>query len=415
MEQTVFTEPTKVQEEIPAETPTENAADAADAANNASIVSNNPEAVNPPDETVVKDGIMTLERAYNNWSEDYKAGKIGNGYVKNTFEKTRDDVKAHSFPFFGKDRDITTIHEEDAEAFMDKVSFGVNLKGEKMSANGALNIYYSNRRIFDYFHSEGYVEENVFRTMDSACIPEAERSTKSIDINEEEEYCYDKMNFLLKKMLDSKSEFAAVKAVSFIYLSYKEQMSSNDLLLLTWSDVKEMSQDGELDNFIIRLLENYRIGQQKWLKGKGMTNPKGYVFAQKNVDYGSEAVPADSSFATYWMKHNMIERYPKLMPRLNINTLRGEKVDDGPLYDMDCDADYPILGKVYYYDYFTGTTLVDDPERGFVFTQASYDPERGVRREQRRVDWLANNPQVPGNSQRRGSRVKAKSRRRPRM
>ena len=91
---------------------------------------------------------IKLKEACDNFLEDYKCGKMG-VCKKNTYESTKKDMP-RLLSYFGEDRVIDTITAEEAEAYIDAVSFGKTARGTDMTEGGAASLYYSARRVFDY-------------------------------------------------------------------------------------------------------------------------------------------------------------------------------------------------------------------------------------------------------------------------
>ncbi len=302
---------------------------------------------------------LTLEQLINRFFADYRAGRWKD-YKVNTDNSTQTDLP-RLVAYFGNDRDVTTITESEAADFMDTVSCSLTKRSKKkkipMTEAGALAIYYSARRIFDYGKEMGFMPGNVFRTMRSVSIPKPNKgNTAGARLNEEE------CKRLAKALLDHDSDFGAVRSVLFILLAYGSHLRPGDLLVLTWAQLEKMEAAGEISSWASRLIKTYRPAQKQWLEDSWVDNPAGYVFVNCNIDSGV-AQAASAGTAGTWLRDKILK--PLGLPLVTINVLasKNDLTPQNAFEDMDPMADYPIFGTVKFLENAFGKSGKSPEER----------------------------------------------------
>lgn len=277
---------------------------------------------------------LTLKKACDQFLKDYKEGKLG-VFKKNTFESTKKDMPRLQ-DFFGKDRVIGTITAEEAEAYIDAVSFGKTARGTDMTEGGAASLYYSARRVFDYYFGKA---DNVFRKIPPDAIPRPRRdkATKVPRFTNEE------CEKFVKILLNLEPEFTNVKVALFTLLAFKYQLPPGNLFVLTWDDIAELKDEGLFSPFFEKLLDNYKVALEEWLDNNDIKNFDEFVFV-KTTSATGEAEAADSGFFGTWLKKNI--QAPNDLPLVTVNTLSGKKTPRGPLELLE-DEGWSILGKVW--------------------------------------------------------------------
>lgn len=289
------------------------------------------------DEGKVEKVIVTdikLKAACDNFLEDYKRGKLGI-FKKNTYESTKKDMPRLQ-QYFGKDRVIDTITAEEAEAYIDAVSFGKTARGTDMTEGGAASLYYSARRVFDYFFGKA---DNVFRKIPPDAIPRPRRDKAAKVPRFTDEEC----EKFVKILLNQEPEFTNVKVTLFTLLAFKYQLPPGNLFVMTWSNVEELKENGYFSPFFEKLLANYKGALEEWLENNEIENFDDYVFVKTTSSTG-EAEAADSGFFGTWLKKNI--QTPNGLPLVTVNTLSGKKTPRGPLELLE-EEGWPILGKIW--------------------------------------------------------------------
>lgn len=305
--------------------------------NNTTVAGEIKPVVDKVDEGKVEKVIVTdikLKEACDNFLEDYKRGKLGI-FKKNTYESTKKDMPRLQ-EFFGKDRVIDTITAEEAEAYIDAVSFGKTARGTDMTEGGAASLYYSARRVFDYFFGKA---DNVFRKIPPDAIPRPRRDKAAKVPRFTDEEC----EKFVKLLLNQEPEFTNVKVSLFTLLAFKYQLPPGNLFVMTWSDVEELKENGYFSPFFEKLLANYKGALEEWLVNNEIENIDDYVFVKTTSSTG-EAEAADSGFFGTWLKKNI--QTPNGLPLVTVNTLSGKKTPRGPLEMLEGE-DWPILGKIW--------------------------------------------------------------------
>lgn len=277
---------------------------------------------------------IKLKEACDNFLEDYKCGKMG-VCKKNTYESTKKDMP-RLLDYFGQDRAIDTITAEEAEAYIDAVSFGKTARGTDMTEGGAASLYYSARRVFDYFFGKA---DNVFRKIPPDAIPRPRRDKAAKVPRFTDQEC----EKFVKILLNQEPEFTNVKVTLFTLLAFKYQLPPGNLFVMTWSDVEELKENGYFSPFFEKLLANYKGALEEWLVNNEIENIDDYVFVKTTSSTG-EAEAADSGFFGTWLKKNI--QTPNGLPLVTVNTLSGKKTPRGPLEMLEGE-DWPILGKIW--------------------------------------------------------------------
>ena len=284
-------------------------------------------------------GKLALQQLAERFFKDYRANRW-KPYSLNTDNSTKKDL-SRLLRFFGADRQIGTIVEADAEEFMDETSFGLTDRMTPMTEAGALSVYYSARRIFDYAVEMKLLPKNVFRTMDPDAIPENERDSKpGVRVNEAE------VKQLARALLYSEPVYGSVKSVLFILLAYGSHIRPGKLMELTWPELDELETAGALSPWASRLIKSYRPAQEQWLADNRLTNPEAYVFVNGKAE-GTVARPAAAGTAGTWLRKMILE--PLHLPLVTINVLSSETEDVTPqnaFDELDPVAEYPIYGPV---------------------------------------------------------------------
>ncbi len=282
---------------------------------------------------------VTLKQLIDSYFTDYRAGRWM-VYKRNTDNSTKKDLP-RLLEYFGEDRDIATITETEAEDYMDSVSGGKtrHKTPKSMTEAGALSIYYSNRRVFDYGVDKGWIDHNVFRTMDPMAIPYVDRENKpGVRVDEAQ------VRKIAQAMLQKDSDFVSVRSVLFILLAYGSHIRPGDLLVLKWPELEAMVAAGTASVWAKRLIATYRPAQDEWLKNNHIHNEAGYVFVNSNSDNGV-ARPAAPGSAGGWFKEKVLE--PQHLPRVTINVLSSKTLTPQTAFDgLDPDGDWPIFGPV---------------------------------------------------------------------
>lgn len=282
---------------------------------------------------------VTLKQLIDSFFVDYRADRW-KVYKWNTDNSTKKDLP-RLLEYFGEDRDIATITETEAADYMDSVSGGKtrHKKPKSMTEAGALSIYYSNRRVFDYGVDKGWIDHNVFRTMDPMAIPYVDRENKpGVRVDEAQ------VRKIAQAMLEHDSDFVSVRSVLFVLLAYGSHIRPGDLLVLTWPELHRMVEDGEVSEWVERLLKTYRSAQAEWLKRNHINNEESFVFVNGNSDNGV-ARPAAPGSAGGWLKEKILE--PQQLPRVTINVLSSKTLTPQTAFDgLDPDGDWPIFGPV---------------------------------------------------------------------
>ena len=299
---------------------------------------------------------VTLKQLIDSFFADYRAGRW-KAYKRNTDNSTKKDLPRLT-EYFGEDRDIATIDETEAAAYMDSVSFGYtrHKTPKSMTEAGALSIYYSNRRVFDYGVNKGWIDHNVFRTMDPMAIPYVDRENKpGVRVDEAQ------VRKIAQAMLQQDSDFVSVRSVLFILLAYGSHIRPGDLLVLTWPELDRMVEAGEVSEWVERLLKTYRSAQTEWLKRNHINNNEGFVFVNGNSDNGV-ARPAAPGSAGGWLKEKILE--PQQLPRVTINVLSSRTLTPQTAFDgLDPDGDWPIFGTVKFIEASFGHTGMSPEEK----------------------------------------------------
>ena len=283
--------------------------------------------------------VVTLKQLAKLFFTDYRAHRW-KPYSINTDKSTEKDLP-RLIRFFGADRVISTIAEADAEDFMDETSFGLTDRKTPMTEAGALSIYYSARRMFDYAVDGKLLPKNVFRTMDPDAIPEIDREIRPGErVNEAE------AKQLARALLDSVPVYGSVKSVLFILLAYGTHLRPGKLMNLTWPELDELEAAGALSPWASRLITSYRPAQEQWLADNRLSNPEEYVFVNGKPE-GDTARPAAAGTAGTWLRKKILE--PLHLPLVTINVLSSETEGVTPqnAFDgLDPAAEYPIYGPV---------------------------------------------------------------------
>ena len=284
--------------------------------------------------------IITLAKGYESWSAAYTSGELGS--VPPTTKRAIEEL---ILQFFGRNAVISNITADNIKALFEHICYGSGATSAASANSKAKDIYEAGLQLFDFFKDKGYITCNPFRSI--AAEDFFDNNTEIYDDEEDYEYESEFDSAAMKKFLDaclnSSPRFSAVKAVICIYFLYAYAIPISTILKTTWDDIDEMRKNGLLDNFISRLLDNYRSAQKKWLKEKRIRNVDGYLFVKKTFG-AAEGIPCDSGFLSSWLKSNITNR--RNMPNLTIRVLCSDEVDLGPLNKMDKDADYPILGRI---------------------------------------------------------------------
>lgn len=283
---------------------------------------------------------IILGQGYEAWSAAYTSGELGS--VPPTTKRAIEEL---ILQFFGRNAVISNITADNIKALFEHICYGSGATSAASANSKAKDIYEAGLQLFDFFKDKGYITCNPFRSI--AAEDFFDNNTEIYDDEEDYEYESEFDSAAMKKFLDaclnSSPRFSAVKAVICIYFLYAYAIPISTILKTTWDDIDEMRKNGSLDNFISRLLDNYRSAQKRWLKVKRINNVDGYLFVKKT--FGAvEGIPCDSGFLSSWLKSNITNR--RNMPNVTIRVLCSDEVDLGPLNKMDKDADYPILGRI---------------------------------------------------------------------
>ena len=248
-------------------------------------------------------------------------------------------IEVRILPFFGRNALIANITADNIKALLEHIAYDSGATTAAKDTNDA------GLALFDFFKAKGYITCNPFRStaFEDIFDNDAEAYSTEEDDDYEVEFDYAAMKKFLDACLRSSPRFSAVKSVICIYFLYAYGVRISELLSITWDDIDQMRKSGQLDNFISRLLDNYRSAQRRWLKENRIRNNDGYLFVKKIVG-SAEGLPSDSGFLSSWLKSHITNR--RDMPNLNIKLLGSDEVDLKPIKDMDKDADYPILGRI---------------------------------------------------------------------
>ena len=277
---------------------------------------------------------IILGQGYEVWSAACASGELGS--VPSNIKLA---IEVRILPFFGRNALIANITADNIKALLEHIAYDSGATTAAKDTNDA------GLALFDFFKAKGYITCNPFRSTAFEDIFDNDAEAYSTEEDDDYEVEFDSaaMKKFLDACLNSSPRFSAVKAVICIYFLYAYAIPISTILKTTWDDIDEMRKNGLLDNFISRLLDNYRSAQKKWLKEKRIRNVDGYLFVKKTFG-AAEGIPCDSGFLSSWLKSNITNR--RNMPNLTIRVLCSDEVDLGPLNKMDKDADYPILGRI---------------------------------------------------------------------